>query len=145
MTGTDRSEVTARQRALAAEHAAVYGYGIAGAWLRGAERTRARAAYAGHLARRDRLSALLVDAGQTPVAAEPAYALPPEVRGPEDATALARVLEERVAAVYADLVAASGGEHRRLPALAMQEAAVRAAEWRGGSLPFPGLPERAPR
>jgi hypothetical protein len=130
------------QQALAAEHAAVFGYGVVGAQLRGTARAEARAAYDAHLARRDRLTALLADAGQTPVAAAPAYDLPRRVATADQARALAVELEEGVAVTYADVVAATTATERALAATALQEAAVRAARWRRRSVAFPGLPER---
>jgi hypothetical protein len=129
------------QAALAAEHAAIYGYGVAGARLRGDAQARARAAFDAHRARRDQLQALIRSRQGAPVAAAPAYALPFPVRTAADATRLATHLEESVAAVYADLVAAGDGATRRLAAYALQEAAVRAVRWRGRSTPFPGLAE----
>ncbi|PAZ17845.1 hypothetical protein CLM62_00230 [Streptomyces sp. SA15] len=48
-----------------------------------------------------------------------------------------------MAGVYSDLVRASGGERRRTAAGALREAAVRAVRWRGESVAFPGLAERA--
>ena len=64
---------------------------------------------------------------------------------PDSAAAvrLAAELEERVAGVYSDLVRATGGVRRREAAGALREAAVRAVRWRGGSVAFPGLAERA--
>jgi hypothetical protein len=134
----------ALQAALAAEHAAVYGYGAAGARLRGDAETRARAAYDAHRARRDQLTQLIRSRQGAPVAAAPAYALPFPVRTPAEATRLAAHLEEAVAAVYADLVAAGDRATRQLAVRALQEAAVRAVSWRGTSVPFPGLSEVAP-
>lgn len=61
------------------------------------------------------------------------------------AVRLAAELEERVAGVYSDLVRAAEGERRRTGAEGLREAAVRAVRWRGGSVPFPGLAERASR
>jgi hypothetical protein len=137
-----RAEITALQAALAGEHAAVYAYGIVGAWLRGREQRRARSGYDAHRARRDELAALVRDRREDPVAAAPAYELPFPVASASAARRLATRLEEGVAATYADLVRASGGELRELAGRALQEVAVRAAIWRGASVPFPGLPER---
>ena len=41
--GAERAEVAALQAALAAEHAAVYGYGVVGALLAGGAQAQARA------------------------------------------------------------------------------------------------------
>lgn len=130
------------QRLLATEHATVYGYGVAGARLSGARRRRATADLDAHRARRDRLRALIAETGASPEPAAPAYALPSPVTDAESATALLVRLEESVAAHYADLVAEAEGEMRTFAALSLSDAAVRAARWRGSTVPFPGLPER---
>lgn len=135
--------LAALQAALAGEHAAGYGYGVVGAWLAGADRAAARAAYDAHVARRDRLQALLRDRGADPVAASPAYALPYPVGDAASARRLGLHLEEGTGAAYADLVAAAQGDLRRFAALALRDTALRALGWRGRTVPFPGLPERA--
>ena len=139
-----RSTTTrALQSVLAGEHATIYGYGVAGARLIGAERNRARSAYNSHRSRRDQLEALLRARGAQPVAAAPSYDLPSAVKSAHDAVVLTTVLEERLAAVWADAVAALSGDLRALAARGLRDAAVLAAQWRGGSVAFPGLPERA--
>ncbi|GGU85322.1 ferritin-like domain-containing protein [Streptomyces bacillaris] len=136
--------LTAAQAALAAEHAAVYGYGVLGGRVEAGRRTEARAAYDGHRARRDTLMRTVRDLGGAPVAADAAYALPFAVADTASALRLAAVLEDRMAGVYADLVRATEGPARADAAGALREAAVRAARWRGGNVAFPGLAERAP-
>ena len=149
MTGTPATDATktpgapgvqALQTALAGEHAAVYGYGVLGAHLRGRDQDRARTAYAVHRARRDQLRALIVERDATPVAAAAGYRLPGPVETADDAVVLATQIEERLAAVWVDAVGDLRGKLRALAARALQDTAVRAATWRGGSLPFPGLP-----
>nr|WP_222109924.1 ferritin-like domain-containing protein [Streptomyces cupreus] len=135
--------MTALQAALAAEHAAVYGYGVVGGRIREARRTEARGAYDAHRARRDALVREVLDLGGEPVAAEAGYALPFAVSDSSAATRLAAEVEDRVAGVYSDLVRAATGERRRTAAEALREAAVRAVRWRGESVAFPGLAERA--
>jgi hypothetical protein len=93
--------------------------------------------------RRDALAALIRARDAQPVPAEATYALPRAVTTPADAVALATLLEARLAAVYADAVAELGGDLRRLAVDGLRDCAVRAARWRGSSVPFPGLPERA--
>ncbi|GLX52019.1 hypothetical protein Shyhy01_49690 [Streptomyces hygroscopicus subsp. hygroscopicus] len=144
MSGGDKkAELTALQAALAAEHAAVYGYGVVGGRVDDRRRTEAKAAYDAHRARRDALAREVRDLGGRPVAASAAYALPFAVRGPADAVRLAARLEEGVAGVYADLVRSSTGARRASAAAALREAAVRAVGWSGRSVAFPGLAERA--
>ncbi|MER6622649.1 ferritin-like domain-containing protein [Streptomyces sp. NPDC000931] len=135
-------ELRALQAALAAEHAAVYGYGVVGGRIGRDRRTEARTAYDAHRARRDALVRTVKDAGGAPVAAAAGYALPFPVPDAAAAVRLAAELEDRVAGVYADLVRASGGERRRGAAEAMREAAVRSVRWSGESVAFPGLAER---
>ncbi|MEU0675177.1 ferritin-like domain-containing protein [Streptomyces sp. NPDC006172] len=137
------AEMTALQAALAAEHAAVYGYGVVGGRIGEERRAEARAAYDAHRARRDALMRQVRDLGGVPVAASAAYALPFAVPDSAAAVRLAVELEERVAGVYSDLVRAAGGARRREAAGVLREAAVRAVRWRGGSVAFPGLAERA--
>lgn len=136
-------ELAALQAALAAEHAAVYGYGVVGGKISAARRTEARAAYDAHRARRDALIREVRDLGGQPVAANAGYALPFPVPDSPAAVRLAARLEERVAGVYADLVRASTGARRGAAAAALREAAVRAVRWSGQSVAFPGLAERS--
>ncbi|MFF9818325.1 ferritin-like domain-containing protein [Streptomyces sp. NPDC014006] len=139
---SDTEVIRALQAALAAEHAAVYGYGVVGGRIGTARRAEARAAYDAHRARRDALVREVRDRGARPVAAAAGYALPFPVPDADAAVRLAADLEDRVAGVYSDLVRASAGERRREAAGALREAAVRAVRWRGGSVAFPGLAER---
>ncbi|MFI8893982.1 ferritin-like domain-containing protein [Streptomyces paradoxus] len=136
-------ELRALQAALAAEHAAVYGYGVVGGRIDGGRRTEAVTAYDAHRVRRDALVREVKDLGGRPVAASAGYALPFQVPDSAAAVRLAAELEDRVAGVYADLVRAAGGGRRALAAEALREAAVRAVRWRGESVAFPGLAERA--
>ncbi|MER5385762.1 ferritin-like domain-containing protein [Streptomyces sp. NBC_00647] len=140
---TEEAELKALQAALAAEHAAVYGYGVVGGRIGEARRADARSAYDAHRARRDELARAVRDLGGTPEAASAAYVLPFPVTGSATAVRFAAELEERVAAVYSDLVRAATGDRRRSAAGALREAAVRAVRWSGESVAFPGLAERA--
>ncbi|MFJ3905931.1 ferritin-like domain-containing protein [Streptomyces sp. NPDC090025] len=133
----------AAQAALAAEHAAVYGYGVVGAKVGEARRAEATAAFQAHRARRDGLRRTVRDLGGEPVAAAGGYQLPFAVPDPAAAVRLAAFLEDRVAGVYSDLVRSAEGPLRRDAAAALREAAVRAVRWRGSDVTFPGLAERA--
>ncbi|HZG02409.1 MAG TPA: ferritin-like domain-containing protein [Streptomyces sp.] len=141
--GDGDGALAAAQAALAAEHAAVYGYGVVGGRIAEDRRAEARQAYDAHRARRDALRRTVRRLGGVPEPAAAAYSLPFAVPDAAAAVRLAAELEERVAAVYADLVRAGEGELRREAAGALREAAVRAARWRGTGVPFPGLAERA--
>ncbi|MFJ2111039.1 MULTISPECIES: ferritin-like domain-containing protein [unclassified Streptomyces] len=135
--------LTATQAALAAEHAAVYGYGVVGGRVAGDRRAEATAAYTAHRSRRDALARAVRDLGGRPVVAAAAYALPFPVPDSAAAVRLAADLEDRIAGVYSDLVRATEGPRRREAADALREAAVRAVRWRGSGVAFPGLAERA--
>ncbi|MDQ1015900.1 ferritin-like domain-containing protein [Streptomyces afghaniensis] len=143
MSEAKERELRAVQAALAAEHAAVYGYGVVGGRIGDGQRAEARTAYDAHRARRDALAREVKDLGGRPVAAAAGYALPFPVPDAVAAVRLAAELEDRVAGVYSDLVRAAGGARRALAAEALREAAVRAVRWRGESVAFPGLAERA--
>ncbi|MEU3431706.1 ferritin-like domain-containing protein [Streptomyces gardneri] len=136
------SALDAAQAALAAEHAAVYGYGVVGGRIGTQRRAEATAAYEAHRARRDALRRTVRDLGGTPVAAAAAYELPFPVADAPGAVRLAAVLEDRVAGVYSDLVRSGRGPLRSEAAAALREAAVRAVRWRGSDVTFPGLAER---
>ncbi|WP_043266355.1 ferritin-like domain-containing protein [Streptomyces sp. CT34] len=143
-TGTKHGgELAAVQAALAAEHAAVYGYGVVGGRIGAGRRTEAQSAYDAHRARRDALSRTVRDLGGKPQAAAAGYELPFPVPDATAAAHLAAELEDRLAAVYADLVRAAGGARRKEAAGALREAAVRSVRWRGSGVAFPGLVERA--
>jgi hypothetical protein len=134
------ASVAALQGALAAEHAAVYGYGVAGAMLAGNEQADARADWTAHQVARDTLEAMLTKLGATPVAASPAYALPFAVTSPNTAERLAATLEEGVTRAYLGLVAVSNPTLRAFGAKSMQTSANRALSWSGSTVAFPGMP-----
>ncbi|MEV1024130.1 ferritin-like domain-containing protein [Streptomyces sp. NPDC050264] len=131
------------QAALRAEHAAVYGYGVVGGRIGAGRRAEAKSAYDAHRARRDELRRTARDLGGSPEESAGAYALPFPVPDAAAAARLAADIEDKVAGAYSDLVRAAGGDRRRGAADALREAAVRAVRWRGGSVAFPGLAERA--
>jgi hypothetical protein len=127
------------QAALAAEDAAVFGYGVAGAHLSGTRKTAAEQDWTGHNEARDTLTAMISALGATPVAAQAYYRLPSQVHNAAGAMALAAYLEDGVTRAYLGLVAVSDQGLRTFGALAMQSSAERAAFWRGSTQAFPGL------
>jgi hypothetical protein len=133
------SPIGGLQAVLAAEHAAVYGYGMVGAVLGGAEQAAARADWVTHQESRDSVTALLVKLGATPVAASPAYELPFAVADAASARKLAAALEDGVTRAYLGLVAVSDPALRSFAAQSMQPAASRAVAWRGTTVAFPGM------
>jgi hypothetical protein len=136
-------EVGALQSALAAEHAVIYGYGVAGAHLAGAEQAAATADWVAHQVARDDLESMLRSLGQQPAPAAVAYRLPAPVTDARHAVALAILLEDRLAAVYLGLVAIGTPAIRSSGATQLRAAALRAAFWRGSTVAFPGLPASA--
>lgn len=132
--------VAALQRALAAENAAVFGYGVAGAHLTGKHQATATAFWNDHRSAADTLAAMLLARGARPAAADATYKLPFPVRDARQAAALAAFLEDGVTAAYLGLVGAGDAALRRFGGLSMQDCAVRAAVWRGSGQAFPGFP-----
>jgi Domain of unknown function (DUF4439) len=131
--------VRALQAALAAEDAAIFGYGVAGAHLSGNRQSAAKQDWTGHNEARDTLAAMISKLGATPVAAQALYQLPFGVHDAASAAALAAYLEDGVTRAYLGVVAVSDRQLRTFGALAMQAAAERAAFWRGSTVAFPGL------
>jgi hypothetical protein len=140
MTQVTAAAMRALQAALAAEHAAVYGYGVAGAMLTGADRIAALNDWRIHQDARDTLQVMIAKFGAVPVAANAAYELPFTVHDPRSARRLAATIEEGVTQAYLGLVAVTDPTLRTFGALAMQPPANRAAAWRGSTVAFPGMP-----
>jgi hypothetical protein len=138
-TVTALRPVTALQGALAAEDAACWGYGVAGAHLTGGLRDAAVRDWTGHNEARDTLAGMIAARGGAPVAAQAGYQLPFAVHDTRSAMALAAYLEDGVTRAYLGLVAVADRRLRRFGALAMQGSAQRAAFWRGSTEAFPGL------
>ncbi|MEV5413660.1 ferritin-like domain-containing protein [Thermopolyspora sp. NPDC052614] len=126
------------RKALEAEHAAVYAYGVVGARTGGDRRRTAASAFDAHRARRDRLRELIIARGGTPAEPAAGYTLPFPVTTAEDCVRLAALVEERVTAAYLELVAVDDPAVRRMAALAMQESTTRAYAWRPDIPAFPG-------
>ena len=131
--------VAALQAALAAENAAIFGYGVAGAHLTGSSQAAAERDWTAHNQARDALAAMISARGGEPAAAQAYYQLPFPVHDARSATRLAAYLEDGVTRAYLGLVAVSDQRLRRFGAMAMQDAAQRAASWRGTTQAFPGL------
>jgi Domain of unknown function (DUF4439) len=138
-TAAAPTALQALQSALAAEHAAVYGYGVAGALLTGGDQAAALADWRAHQEARDTLEAMIVKLGATPVAASAAYELPFAVRDASSARRLAATLEDGVTEAYLGVVAVTDETLRTFGALAMLPPANRAAAWRGSTVAFPGM------
>ncbi|MBX6356300.1 MAG: ferritin-like domain-containing protein [Micromonosporaceae bacterium] len=138
--------MTTAAEVLAAEHAAIYAYGVIGAHLTGAAATAARDAEAAHRARRDALGRQVIAAGATPTPADPAYALPFPVTDQASALRLAVQTEERTGAVWRSALATTSGDERQAALDALVDCAIRATRFRraAGVTPatvtFPGRP-----
>ncbi|MGY1713587.1 ferritin-like domain-containing protein [Geodermatophilus nigrescens] len=141
-------EDAALREALAAEHAAVWGYGVVGAALPPDARGPAVDGELAHRDLRDGLAALLEERDADPVPAEAGYELPFPVLSDVDAAALGAALEEGVSASWVALLgAAEQPAVRQLAVDALGAAEARAVGWRraAGRTPvtaaLPGLPD----
>jgi hypothetical protein len=132
-------EVAALQALLAAENAAVYGYGLAGAQLTGDLLGTATQDWNLHRQARATVSAMITKRGGTPQPAAAAYTPPFAVTSVSRARSLAALLEDGLVRAYLGLVALDDATLRGFGAGEMQAAAIRAAFWRGGTTAFPGL------
>jgi hypothetical protein len=123
---------------LAGEHAAVFAYGLITARAQPAQEALAQRLWAAHRARRDDLTRRLVAAGQTPVAAEPAYDVGRPPAAPAQLTALAARVEDSLAAVALRAVTGTVGTVRLEAAADLVLAARRTVAWRGTAVALPG-------
>jgi hypothetical protein len=130
-TPTPDTETAALREALAAEHTAIWGYGVVGAALGPAGRAPAEAAEAAHRDVRDRVTALLAERKAAPVREQPGYALPFPILSAVDAAALGVVLEDGVAAAWVRVLGQAAQRAIRELAVGLLSAAeVRAVSWR---------------
>ena len=146
--GTSSQQIMAAlQDALAAEQAASYGYGVVGAHLPqgSAEQGTATTDWVAHMRARDELTAVIRGRGGQPARPPVAYQLPEPVQTATEATALAALLEDRVAQAYLGIVALPESGLRNFGAQQVRAAALRAAAWRGSTQAFPGLPSASLR
>ena len=137
--GAAAQGLAALQALLAAENAAVYGYGLAGAQLSDGLLTTATQDWTLHREARATVSEMIIKRGGTPQPAAAAYRPPFAVTSASSARALAALLENGLVRAYLGLVALDDTTLRAFGAGEMQAAAIRAAYWRGGTTAFPGL------
>ena len=137
--------IKALQTAMAAEHAAIYGYSAAGGHLSVNRRPDAVSDFVAHSTARDLLAAALKGRGGKSPAALPAYAIPALKDGIAAATFLA-TLDEATAAGYAGVLGTTTDPSlRRLAVTGLTASATRATKWRlaagiaPASRPFPGV------
>ncbi|MEO3810095.1 ferritin-like domain-containing protein [Sphaerisporangium sp. B11E5] len=134
------SPVSALNKVLDAEHAAVYAYGVVGARTAASQRAAATAGFNAHRARRDQLRGLITTRSGTPSEAAPGYTLPFPIVTSTDAARLAAYIEDRVTSAYLELTSTEDPDLRRLAAHAMQECTIRAYTWRPTIAALPGWP-----
>jgi hypothetical protein len=143
----DSQAVAALQDALAAEHAALWSYALAVAFLEADQAAAARTDAAAHRELRAAVEVVLVQAGQRPVPAQPAYATPQPVLDAVSAAGLLVTAEADAAAAWRSLLERSADPRlRRTGFDALVATTARSARWRGaaGTVPavpvFPGRP-----
>jgi hypothetical protein len=122
--------IEALRSALAAEHAAIFGYGVVGAYVSGAARDSARQAETAHRDRRDQVALRIEAAGGAIVGAQGSYALPFPVNDASSAVRLAAQLEEGTAGAWREALSGTTGEDRALALDALIACAVQATRWR---------------
>jgi len=138
------TSIEALSQALAAEHEAIFGYGIVGAHLDSDGQAAARQAEQMHRDRRDAVEVRVAAANVVPTAGAGAYALPFPVTDAASALKLAVTLEEGVTRAWHTALAATIGDDRRIAVDALTAGAVLAARWRVRAgivpvtIPFPG-------
>ncbi|WP_084210860.1 ferritin-like domain-containing protein [Pseudonocardia acaciae] len=143
----DPETTAAVQTALGAEHAAVWCYGLIGAFLGSNMDRRLREDLTTHRARRDTTIRVLTDSGVRPAPAEPAYRVPAPVTDQPSAMRLAVTAESDAATAWRSVLERCDDPGLRHMALdALVDAAVRGARW-SAQLdtkpvvpPFPGAP-----
>jgi hypothetical protein len=131
--------------ALAAEHSAVFGYGVVSAFADPARADDVATDTAAHRARRDATIDALISVGVDPPVAAPGYTVPFPVIDPSSAARLALQIETDTAVAWRSVVERARSEPARANAIeALTDTAVRAAHWRTHlgivppSVPFPG-------
>ncbi|PRX51039.1 uncharacterized protein DUF4439 [Prauserella shujinwangii] len=139
--------VTALQEALAAEHAAVWVYGLVSAFLPATYRTGLEDGAAAHRDRRDACERVLAAAGATPRPPEPAYPPPEPVTDAASAESLVVTAEADAAEAWRGVLERTDdGGLRTLAVQSLIGSATRGTRWRMESgaepaaVPLPGTP-----
>jgi hypothetical protein len=152
-TGTGalaKDTIDALQAALAAEHAALWAYGLVAAYDPKAA-AAVTAAITSHQNTRDVAANLIVQGGATPVGPDPAYTTPHAVTDAATALALALTIESDCAAAWRSVAGHTDDSTLRGTALsALTDCAMRMVSWRQAAgdktvtIPFPGAPTQTP-
>jgi hypothetical protein len=129
-----KAENAALQEVLAAEHVAVWGYGVVGAELGSGDDSDAVSSQAAHRDLRDRVAELLDSRHVDPVPTKPGYTLPFPVLSAKDAATLAVTLEDGVSRAWVRLLdQAAEKSTRQLAVDSLGAAEVRAVGWRSAA------------
>lgn len=140
------SAAEALQATLAHEHAAVFVLStLAARTSRSAAPglySELTAAHQEHRARRDQLTLMVTDLGQTPAAAEAAYTVTRTVTNAGLRSAAVE-LENSSSVAYATLVGRTSGEDRTWAVAALASSSAREVRLGAASTPWPGAPELA--
>jgi hypothetical protein len=143
----DAAAEAALQDALAAEHAALWCYSYAVAFLPAAQLAQARKDEDAHRTLRGQIEQTLTQIGARAVSAQPAYATPRPVTDGPSAAALVVVAETDALATWRSVVERSSDRELRGAAMsALTDGTLRCARWRVivGTPPaipvFPGRP-----
>ncbi len=143
----DKAALDALQDALAREHAALWCYSLAVAFLPRAQLAQARTDAEAHRVLRGAVEKTLTQIGARPVSAQPAYATPQPVVDGRSAAALAVVAETDALAAWRSVLERTSDRVLREAALtALTDGTLRCSRWRlvVGTPPaiptFPGRP-----
>jgi len=127
----DVTAAEALQGALAAEHAALWSYALALAFLPADQARQARLDMEAHRTLRAQVERTLTDLGQKPVSAQPAYATPKPVVDAASAAALAVVAETNAMMAWRSVLERTTNRPVRQAAVAaLTDATLRCARWR---------------
>lgn len=146
----DQDTATALQQALSAEHAALWLYGTASAFVTGSDETEIIAGMGSVQSLRDATEHRLAAAGVTPQPAQPAYLVPSPVTGQTSALAALAVAESDATVAWRAVLEHTDDPNLRSAALAaLVDSGVRETRWRRlsgqspASVAMPGLPTPA--
>jgi len=140
--------IAALQAVMAAEHAALWAYGLVAAYDPAVSDT-VTDMITSHQGMRDTAANLIVSGGATPVGPAPAYQTPQPVTDAKSALALALTIESDCAVAWRAVIGRTADSSLRGTALSsLTDCAMRMVTWRQTAkdpvvtVPFPGDPDR---
>jgi hypothetical protein len=137
----DDAAVAALQDVLATEHAALWSYSLAVAFLSPDQVAAARTDAAAHRTLRSAVQVTLTQVGQRPVSAQPAYATPQPVVDAKSAVGLLVTAETDAAAAWRSLLERGADRALRRAGLdALSDTSTRCARWRAIAGLTPAVP-----